>query len=197
MISALMDSVSQTRVREGRIQAHQPQIVTPASYAQNLLEGFGQEAEAYAQWLRDHARDLHILRYGFTIRKEEINEHIISENVQTVTERVRTEVAGRDDPMAAVLVGVDNPWEVCLLKLMYDVIRNSAPGNVREMGRHRLLDDVNGVPKAVRDDIESDFRSASRDPRLVKALGQKLRRQGLFEEYEDRFFALVKSSAGK
>jgi hypothetical protein len=36
---------------------------------------------------------------------------------------------------------------------------------------------------------------AGRDPALVKALGIKLRRYGLFEEYEDRFFALVRQQA--
>ena len=41
LVSELMDSVGQTRVREGRMQAERPQIVTPSAYSNMLLEGFG------------------------------------------------------------------------------------------------------------------------------------------------------------
>jgi hypothetical protein len=197
MISEPMDSAHQTRVREGRIQAFRPQILTPQSYVNSLLEGFGKEAEAYAEWLRDHARDMHVLRYGFQIRKEETQDLLLTESMETVKDQVRERVKAKGDPMAAVLTGVDHPWEVCLLKLMSDVIRYSAPGNVRELERRRLFDDAGGLPRGVRDELELDFRHASRDARLVKPLGAKLQQYGVFEEYQDRFFALLKSSGLK
>ncbi len=194
MLSEPMDRVRQTRIREGRIQAFRPQILTPLSFANGLLEGFGQEAEAYAEWLRDHGQDLRILRYGFQIRKEAFREELLSEHIDQVKNQVRDRIKARDDAMDAVLVGVDHPWEVCLLKLMADVIRTSVPGNVRELERRRMLDDEGGLPRAVREELDADFRAASRDHRLVKALGAKLQRYGVFEEYQDRFFALVKAS---
>lgn len=197
MLSEPMDSVHQTRVREGRIHAFRPQIVTPLSYANGLLEGFGKEAEAYAEWLRDHSQEMHILRYGFQIRKEETQDLLLAENLELVKEQVRERVKSKDDPMAAVLVGVDHPWEVCLLKLMSDVIRYSVPGNVRELERRRLLDDEGGLPRAVREELDAEFRAASRDPRLVKPLGAKLQQYGVFEQYQDRFFALVKSGKSR
>jgi hypothetical protein len=197
MISEPMDSVHQTRVREGRIQAFRPQILTPQSYANGMLEGFGKEAEAYAEWLRDHSQDLHVLRYGFQIRKEETQDLLLTENLETVKAQVQERVKAKADPMAAVLTGVDHPWEVCLLKLMADVIRYSVPGNVRELERRRLFDDAGGMPRAVREELDSDFRAASRDTRLVKTLGAKLQQYGVFEEYQDRFFALVKSGKSK
>ena len=73
---------------------------------------------------------------------------------------------------------------------MVDVIRNSAPYNFNELGKHNLLEDVKGAPRAVRDEIERAFLLASRDKSLIAPLGNKLRKYGLFEEYEDRFFAL-------
>jgi hypothetical protein len=197
MVSEPMDSVSQTRVREGRIQAFRPQILTPQTYASGMLDGFGKEAEAYAEWLRDHAKDMHVLRYGFQIRKEATQELLLAEGIETVREQVRDRVKAKGDPMAAVLVGVDHPWEVCLLKLMSDVIRYSAPGNIREMERRRLFDDDGGLPRAVREELDADFRAASRDSRLIKALGAKLQQYGLFEDYQDRFFALVKTGKPK
>lgn len=197
MVSEPMDSTGQTRVREGRIQAFRPQILTPQSYANSMLDGFGKEAEAYAEWLRDHARDLHILRYGFQIRKEATQELLLAEKFETVKEQVRERVQAKADPLAAVLIGVDHPWEVCLLKLMSDLIRYSVPGNMRELERRRLLDDEGGLPRGVRDELDSDFRHASRDTRLIKPLGAKLQQYGVFEEYQDRFFALVKTGKPK
>lgn len=189
MLSELMDSVNQVRVREGRIQAYRPQVIPATILADSLLEGFGPEAEAYAKWLREH---LHILQYGFRIRKEEISEHIVSSNLQLVLDQVRRDVKKKDDPLSAIVVGVDDPWEVCLLKLMVDVIRNSAPGNFRDLERGRFLDLNGDVPRAVRMEIEAEFKAAAQDPERVKPLGRKLQQYGLFEQYEDRFFSLLK-----
>jgi hypothetical protein len=52
----------------------------------------------------------------------------------------------------------------------------------------------NNVPNAVRIEIESDFRAAQGDRDKARALGEKLRGYGLFEEYEDRFFELFRAS---
>lgn len=191
MISELMDTAGQVRIREGRIHAYRPQIITPSSLPSEVLEGFGPEAERYAQWLQDHPQELRILQYGFKIRKEEINQHIVTDALNAVMERVEKAVRTKDDPLAAVVLGVDEPWEVCLLKLMVDVSGNSFSGNIRELERRRMFDLSDGVPRAVREEIEEDFQKAARNSSLVKPLGNKLQKYGLFKEYEDRFFALV------
>jgi len=184
MLSEPMDTVRQTRIREGRIQAYQPQILTPASFANAILEGFGPEAEAYVNWLR----------YGFHIRKEEIREHLVHESIETVKSQVVEQARKSPHPMTAVVAGVDHPWEVSLIKLMADVIRYSAPGNVRDLARRKLFDDDGGLPRAVREELDRDFFAASRDPRLIKPLARKLRQYGVFEEYQDRFFSLVRAN---
>ena len=194
MLSELMDTVNQVRIREGRIHAYRPQVLTPAHFASCLLEGFGHDAEEYVHWLRDNAADLQFLRYGFAVKKEVVSEQTVTEDIRSVAERVKRQVQERDDPLSAVLIGVDQPWEVCLIKLMVDVVRGSAPGNYRELKRSRMLDEEGGVPRAVRLELESDFQAAGRNPSLVRALGSKLQRYGLFEDYQDRFFALLKAA---
>jgi len=191
-----MDSANQVRIREGRIHAFRPQIMTPAMIQNVLLEGFGKESEEYMDWLKSNTdlKQLAILRYGFTMKKEEINQHIVSEDMATVSERVKKHVTEKDNAFSAVVVGVEEPWEVCLLKLMVDVIRNSVPGNFRDLQRSRLLEsDGGGMPKAVRKEIESDFAAAKKDRALIKPLGRKLHQYGVFDEYQDRFFALLNS----
>jgi len=194
MISELMDSTTQTRIRQGRLQAHRPQIITPSAYSQTILEGFGDEARNYADWLKEHEREVHILQYGYTLKKELFSENVLSENVKTVVERVEKEVKSQDDPFSAVLVGVDAPWDVCLVKLFWEIIQFSAGTNVREMKRQRMFEDQDGIPRGVRQEIEKAFLETSRNPSLIKHLGKTLNSYGVFEQYQDRFFALVKAS---
>jgi hypothetical protein len=193
LISELMDTAGQIRIREGRITSQRPQIITPTAYATEILEGFGPEAGRYADWLREHAQDLRMIQYGFKIRKEEIQQHIVTDSLSTVMERVEKAVRAKEDPLAAVVVGVDEPWEVCLLKLMVDVSGGSFRGNVRDLERRRMFDLNPGVPSSIREEIEIAFSEAGRDHSKIKELGAKLQKHGVFNEYEDRFFELMKN----
>lgn len=194
LVSELMDTVNQARVREGRMQASRPQIITPESYSKTILEGFGDEARQYVEWLREHEKDIRILQYGYSLKKEEFSEHIISDNMRTVAERVENEIREKGDPLSAVVIGVDEPWDVCLIKLFWEVIQKSAGTNIQELERRHMFDDAGGVPKGVRKEIEVAFLAASKNHSLITSLGKKLQDYGLFEEYQDRFFALIKAS---
>ena len=48
LITELMDSVNQIRVRDGKISAERPQIITPQNVSKFLLEGFGERAHRFA-----------------------------------------------------------------------------------------------------------------------------------------------------
>ena len=192
MVSELMDSVGQVRVREGRMQAQRPQIVTPSAYSNMILEGFGEQAEKYLDWLRDHEDQVRILRYGYTLRQESFSEHVITDHVDAVVERIKQDVTGRNDPFSAVIKGVDDPWDVCLVRLFWQLIQNSAQSNFREMAAKRMFEIQDGMPQGMRDEIEIAFQAASRDANLIKPLGRLLQQHHVFEQYQDRFFALMK-----
>ncbi len=192
LVSELMDTVNQVRVREGRMQANKPQIVTPEAYSKVLLEGFGEAAGRYVEWLREHEKDVRILQYGYRLKQEAFSEHVVSDTIENVVERVKAEVERKNDPNHAVLRGVEEPWDVCLVKLFREVIQNSAEANIRELDQRRMFDQVDGVPRHVRDEIEAAFMAASRNPALIKPLGAKLQKHGLFDLYQDRFFSLFK-----
>lgn len=196
MVSELMDSVDRIRVREGTIQSKRPEIITPSLYENDLLEGFGEEAVRYVEWLRAHAQDIFMLQYGFKIQKTDLNEHVVSGNVKEVLETVKKRVKEKDDPLAGVVLGVDYPWDVCLLKLMFDLIQKSAPMNFSEMRKRRMFDDADGIPRGVRQKIEQRFLDAAQDRSKLGSLMAELRKNGVFEEYEDRFFALVRQHSG-
>lgn len=189
LVTELMDSVDKVRVREGKLKAFRPEIITPPSITDDMLEGFGAEARDYADWLREHAKDMQILRYGFKVQKQEINDYILTDPLETVVNRVKDELAERDDPLGAILVGVDRPWEVCLLKLMVELVQHSAPGNIQDI--HQLMRDQKSQ---FHQTLEKAFLDASRNAASVPALAELLKKNGLFERYQDRFFAAVQSS---
>lgn len=185
LVTELMDSVGQVRVREGRIQSFRPEILTPQSFAESPLEGFhAGQAEDFIRWLREHESDLILLKYGFKIRHETITESIVHDSIDNVLDRVATELKSKDDPLGALVRGVDEPWEVCLLKLLFEVVRRSAPGNAR---------DLRADPDGTRHEIETAFRLAANDRAKLAPLAQLLTRLGKFKDYEDRFYALVRS----
>ena len=191
LVSELMDSVGKVRVREGRMQALRPQIITPASYSTTLLEGFGEQAQQYLEWLKEHEDSVRILRYGYTLKQEAFSEQVLSDTSEAILERVKSDVANKKDPFAAVIKGVDDPWDVCLVRLFWTVIQNSAQANIRELHERRMFEMRDGMPAGLRDEIEKGFQAAAKDTSLIKPLGKLLQDHGLFERYQDRFFSLI------
>ena len=185
LVTEPMDEVRRVRVRAGRLQAYRPQIVTP-QLDETALEGFGDpEAGRYLEWLKAHPGDLRILKYGFRLRHSGGRDELITDSLEAVIARVRADLAARNPPLAALVRGVDEPWEVCLVKLMVDMVQRSAGQNLSEL---------EADPDGARHEIEQAFLAAARDAGRVSALAELLRRRGVFAEYEDRFFALVRSA---
>lgn len=192
LLSELMDDTNQVRIREGRIEAFRPQIITPSSMDQSMLEGFGPEAAEYVQWLKDNAQELVLLRYGFQIKKKELRQYTVHERMPIALAQVEQQLEGKNDPLSAVVIGVETPWEVSLLKLMVDIMQKSVVANVSDLQKKKLLPmNPEQSENMKRAEIEADFRAAAKDRALIQDLGRKLQKYGLFEQFEDRFFALV------
>jgi len=139
LISELMDQVNEIRVRDGRIHAERPQILTPEHYCRLLLEGFGEKAQKYVDQLREHTRDVAVLRYGFQFRKTEVTENTVRDTMEAVIARTKLKVEHSEEPLSAVIQGVDDAWEVCLLKFTIDMIERSTGGNMGDFRRRGLV----------------------------------------------------------
>lgn len=139
LISELMDRVDQVRVRNGKIHAERPQILTPEHYSRLLLEGFGEKAQRYVDQLRERLHNIAVLRYGFQFRKTDVTEETLRDSVDAVINRTRRLVENENQPLSAVIQGVDDAWEVCLLKFTIDMIERSSGGNVRDFRKRGLL----------------------------------------------------------
>ena len=139
LISELMDRANEVRVRDGQIHAERPQILTPEHYTKLLLEGFGEKAQKYAEQLRERLRNVAVLRYGFQFRKTDVTENTFRESLASVITRTKASVENSGEPASAVIQGVDDAWEVCLLKFTIDLIEKSSGGNIGDFRKRGLL----------------------------------------------------------
>ncbi len=139
LITELMDEVGVVRVRDGRIEAERPQIIAPGQYSRMLLEGFGEKAQRFLQWMEQRQEAVAVLKYGFAFRKMDVVENVVHGPVEEVIDRVRTSIPPAESALTAVIQGVDDAWEVCLLKFTIDLIQQSAGGNLNDFRRRGLL----------------------------------------------------------
>jgi hypothetical protein len=139
LVSELLDEIDTTRIRSGTIEAERPRILSAGHFSRVLLEGFGEEAREFADWMESNASMAKILRYGFQFRKTNLIEKTLNEPMDAALDRLETELRRGDDPFAALIAGVDDVWEVCLLKFSMEMIQRSAVGNVEEWKRRGLV----------------------------------------------------------
>ncbi|MEP6603612.1 MAG: hypothetical protein ABJB69_06675 [Spartobacteria bacterium] len=134
-----MDRVNEVRVRDGRIHADRPQILTSDNFTRLLLEGFGDKAQRYVDQLREQARNFAVLRYGFQFRKTDVVERTFRDPIAAVIARTKSQVEGEKELLSAVIQGVDDAWEVCLLKFTIDMIERSSGGNMGDFRKRGLI----------------------------------------------------------
>lgn len=190
--SELVKSAAETVIREGRVIAERPKIVTPLYLSH--LEGFSPEAKRYLDSLvKAYGSNAPGLYYRYKNEPKGLN--IVSGNLLAVVDKLNREIDKRGDPLASIIRGPDELWDVSLMKFIYEMTRSSLPDNLMQMENRGLLDmDARGVPADARVRIEELFKmvgSGDLDPGELKS---ELDRWGLFEEYEDRFLAIFKKS---
>lgn len=190
-----MDNPMKTKVRQGKMIAEKPQIIAPGMYINTLLEGFGEEAKKYVDWLKKNEKTLKIIQYGYKLSQEAFSEYEISENIETVVERAKAEIEAKDDQLTALLTGVEQPWDVSLLKLFSVITQKSAKHNIQEMMSHNLFDNLSG--NNIEEQVDKKFLEASRDGSKINELADFLKMNNIFEKHEERFFSLVKNNKQK
>lgn len=139
LLTESMDQANLVTVRDGRIEAGSPKIITPDLLKEMRFEGFGEQAERFARWWKEHGPDLAVLRYGFQFKKTDISEHVVHDPIETVRDRVLTAAREANNPMLAVVEGVEDAWEISLLKFSMDMIQKSQGINLFDFKRRGLL----------------------------------------------------------
>jgi hypothetical protein len=140
------------------------------------------------QWLGEAARGL---EYLFKNKLESTSTETASLG-ETVDRTLRA--MERDNtPRTALLQGPDAAWGLCVMKFIVEMSLRSFPTNYREIDERGLFDPAKRADIRQRRLIEQLFNEARAGAAGTKKLAEALKETGLFEEYEDRFFALVKN----
>ncbi len=186
--SELIPNITETVVREGRVIAQRPRIVTP--YYLSNLEGFSSEAARYLEAsMEKHGVTMPGLFYTYRNEPKELN--IMSDDLPTVVDYLNAEIDKRGDPLAAIIKGEDELWDVSLMKFIYEITKSSVADNLQQMGNRGLLNmDAAGIPADARVRIDEFFKRVINGENEPSELKDELDRWGLFEEYQDRFFNL-------
>jgi len=186
----LVDNANETVIREGRVIAERPKIVTP--YYLTHLEGFSYDARKYFEMLlRMHGPDTPGLFYTYKNEPKELN--IVSDSWQLVIDKLNKEIDEKGDPMTSIIKGQDDLWDVSLLKFIYEITSRSLQSNIAQLGSRGLLGmSHGGVPIEARQRIEELFDQVAKGECSAHELEEELNHWGAFQEYQDRFFELVK-----
>jgi len=179
----------ETVVREGKVIAERPKIITPY-YLLNLFQGF-EHGQDYADYLlRTYGASEPGLLYRY--RNEPAGMNILSSPLDSVIENINREIERSENPLSTIIKGVDEMWDVSLMKFIYDITQQSLNSNVMEFGMRGMLGMEGRVPKHARYLIEQLFREAASERSKISELETELQRWGVFGEYEDRFLDLFR-----
>jgi hypothetical protein len=188
MVTALMDEVNV--VREGRVIAAKPKIVTPA-YLVNV-DGFSGPAKRYLQMIAEQNPHAPGILYSYKNETSQMN--IVSQPEAALLEKINQMIDDRSDPLSAIIKGVEEMWDVSLLKFTFELTSGSVYHNFSELhSRGRFATDERGVPSDALSGIEELFELTRNDPSRAPELVSELHRWNLWAKYQDRFLQLFKN----
>ena len=189
-VYADMVTGEETVIREGTVSSEKPRIVTP--HYLTRLEGFGEDARKYLNMVMSQfGPNAPGLLYSY--KNEHRNMTIVSDGLKVVVGRLNEKIDKDGDRLSAIIKGVDELWDVSLLKFISEMTEGSLMSNLVELGGRGLLDmDSSGVPRDARYRIEMLFQEVAKGDHDPSELKKELDRWGLFPEYEDRFLNLFR-----
>jgi hypothetical protein len=176
-------------VREGTVRSDRPQVVTPSFLIRQ--EGFGDDARKYFEELaEEYGPDAPGLRYSY--KNEYMETSVVSGTPEEVTARLSERLDREQRPLEAVIRGVDDLWDVSLMKFIYELTVDSFNANFADLDSRGLLRMDRGVPDDARRRVEMLFDQARKGEIDPSEAHRELERWGLFDEYQDRFLGLFK-----
>jgi len=139
LVSELMDSVGQVRIRTGEVEASRPQIIRPSGFDGVEFEGFGRDAQRLYEWMEKSGQELSFLKYGFQFKRGKVREELVHDPIEDVRGRMLEEARRVGNPMRALIEGVDDAWEISVLRFTFEMVQKSSGINLFDFKRRGLL----------------------------------------------------------
>ena len=186
----LVSGPTESVIREGNVTAERPAVVTPTYMAH--LKGFGDEARGYLDSVaQQYGPNAPGLLYHY--RNAPGDMSIVEGSGIAVAHRISSSLSQDGNNLSAVILGVDELWDLSLLKFIFDYTLASLAGNIQELQGGGLLEPEPylGVPRAAIQRINALFSEVEQgaDSSLLK---RELDRWELFDYYQDRFLRLFR-----
>ncbi|MHB9090267.1 MAG: hypothetical protein ACYC7H_02500, partial [Chloroflexota bacterium] len=143
----LMPGEAETVIRQGKVTAERPQIVTPF-YLLNRFRGFEHGQDYLRHLLQEYGPQAPGLMYSYRNELQETN--IVSEGIEQVAGRIKDDLDARGEHLATIVRGIDQLWDVSLMKFIYELTASSLGHNLAELGGRGLLGSERGLPRATR-----------------------------------------------
>jgi hypothetical protein len=183
-------NAKETVIREGRVIAERPRIVTP--YYLSRIQGFSPEARKYFETLATlYDSNSPGLFYSYRNEPKELNT--VSDSLPAVVAKLNVDIDKKGDPLTSIIKGEDTLWDISILKFIYELTQRSLTDNVNQLNQRGLLNmDSSGLPADARMRIEKLFELVEKGELEPADLKTELDRWNVFEEYQDRFFSIFK-----
>ncbi len=143
LISESMDTVGVVKIRTGEVEAMRPRILRPTGYHEVQLEGFDATArerfDKLVEKFRAEGKDLAFLQYGFQFRRGNVHEEVVHDTIDAVRARALEEIRRSGNPSLAIIEGVDDAWEISILKFSFEMILRSHEINAFDFKRRGLI----------------------------------------------------------
>ena len=186
---AVPDQPEESLIRHGIVKAERPKLVTPGYLSRT--EGFGNEASEYLDYLTNKiGADTPGLLYRY--HNEPHSTDNVSGHPVDVAANIGDTLDREQKTLETVILGVSELWDVCLMKFIYEFTNQSSRSNFTELDSRGLLDDEDGIPREARLHIESLFERARRREIDASVVHDELMRWGVFQDYQQQFFALFR-----
>ncbi|MFW6267424.1 MAG: hypothetical protein ACOC2S_03630 [Halanaerobium sp.] len=192
----------ETKVREGEITWEKPKLLTP-DYMINM-SGFSGEAKKAMEIIARENPDLAGLLYKMNYKKQSISTFTIARELEAAEAEIREDIAEDQDTLTVIIKGVDELWDVSLMKFIQTLMLKSAYKSqlpdyeekgflsTDDKGFSVVTRNLEGLPIAASEEIEKMFemvKAGDEDPSKLK---KELDRWGVFNAYQDRFFDLFR-----
>jgi hypothetical protein len=183
-------NTNETVIREGRVIAERPRIVTPSYLSR--VQGFSPEARKYFEMLMTVQNpNAPGLIYAYRNEPKEVN--FVSDDLPAVIAKLNNDIDKKNSPLTSIIKGEDTLWDVSILKFIYEITQNSVADNVQQLNQQGLLNmDSSGLPADARIRIERLFDLVIKGELEPSELKNELDRWNVFEEYQDRFLNIFK-----
>lgn len=193
----------ETKVREGKITWDKPKLLTPGYMLE--MEGFSEEARQAFKVLARSNPDIAGLLYKMRYRKTANKTMTISAGIEKARAKILDDISeDNDNELNVIIKGVDELWDVSLLKFVQELIIKSAYKSqmphysergflsMDENGSPVVTRNLEGLPLAARDEIEKMFSEVEKGELEPVKLKNELDRWGVYPAYEDRFLNIFK-----